>query len=62
LQLPPLRERGEDLSSLVDHFVKLYATKHGREVRRVAPAAHKLLQLYEFPGMRESWRTSLNVL
>lgn len=50
IEVPPLRERGEDLSSLVDHFVKLYATKHGREVRKVSPAALKLLQLYEFPG------------
>lgn len=50
IEVPPLRERGEDLSKLVDHFVKLYATKHGREVRRASPAALKLLQSYEFPG------------
>ena len=50
IEVPPLRERGEDLSSLIDHFVKLYATKHGREVRKVSPPALKLLQSYEFPG------------
>jgi len=50
IEVPPLRERGEDLSNLVDHFVKLYATKHGREVRKVSPAALKVLRSYEFPG------------
>jgi len=50
IEVPPLRERGEDLSNLVDHFVKLYATKHVREVRKVSPAALKVLRSYEFPG------------
>ncbi|HEX7296810.1 MAG TPA: sigma-54 dependent transcriptional regulator [Pyrinomonadaceae bacterium] len=50
IEVPPLRERGEDLSQLVDHFVKLYATKHGRQLRKASPAALKLLQSYEFPG------------
>jgi DNA-binding NtrC family response regulator len=50
IEVPPLRERGEDLSKLVGHFVKLYANKHGREFQRVSPAALKVLQAYEFPG------------
>jgi DNA-binding NtrC family response regulator len=50
IEVPPLRERGEDLSKLVDHFVRLYATKHSRQLQRVSPAALKLLQAYEFPG------------
>jgi transcriptional regulator with PAS, ATPase and Fis domain len=48
--VPPLRERKEDLSKLIQYFVKLYATKHGRKVDRVSPAALKLLQAYEYPG------------
>jgi two-component system, NtrC family, response regulator AtoC len=48
--VPPLRERKEDLSQLVDHFVRLYAVKHGRALQRVSPPALKLLQSYEFPG------------
>ena len=47
---PPLRERKEDLSRLIQYFVKQYATKHGRKVERVSPAALKLLQAYEYPG------------
>ena len=50
IEVPPLRERGEDLSKLVDHFVKLYAKKHGQQLQRVSPSALKLLQAYEFPG------------
>ncbi len=50
IAVPPLRERGEDLSKLVDHFVKLYASKHGRQLQKISPAALKLLQAYDFPG------------
>jgi two-component system response regulator AtoC len=50
LRVPPLRERKEDLSKLIQHFVKQYATKHGRKVERVSPPALKLLQMYEYPG------------
>lgn len=50
IEVPPLRERREDLSKLVEHFVTLYATKHGRPVERVSPSALKLLQAYDFPG------------
>lgn len=50
IAVPPLRERKEDLSKLIACFVKQYATKHGRKVERVSPAALKLLQSYEYPG------------
>lgn len=50
IAVPPLRERKEDLSKLIAYFVKQYATKHGRKVERVSPAALKLLQSYEYPG------------
>jgi two-component system response regulator HydG len=50
IEVPPLRERGEDLSKLVEYFLKLYASKHGRQLQKVSPAALELLQVYEFPG------------
>jgi len=50
IEVPPLRERKEDLSRLIQSFVKQYAAKHGRKVERVSPPALKLLQAYEFPG------------
>jgi DNA-binding NtrC family response regulator len=50
IEVPPLRERKEDLSRLIQFFVKQYAAKHGRKIERLSPAALKLLQAYEFPG------------
>jgi DNA-binding NtrC family response regulator len=50
IEVPPLRERKEDLSRLIQHFVKQYAAKHGRKAERISPAALKLLQAYEYPG------------
>jgi two-component system, NtrC family, response regulator AtoC len=50
IEVPSLRERKEDLSRLIQYFVKQYATKHGRKVERVSPPALKLLRVYEFPG------------
>ena len=50
IAVAPLRERKEDLSKLIQYFLKQYATKHGRKVERVAPAALKLLEAYEDPG------------
>jgi two-component system, NtrC family, response regulator AtoC len=50
IQLPPLRERAQDLSRLVQAFVKEYATKHGRRIKAVAPELLALLKEYDFPG------------
>lgn len=50
IKLPPLRDRGEDLRLLVDHFVKLYNRQFGKNVRSVAPEAIALLQAYAWPG------------
>lgn len=50
IAVPPLRERKEDLPRLIQYFVKHYATKHGRKIERVTPAALKMLQAYEYPG------------
>ena len=50
IEVPPLRERKEDLSKLIQFFVKQYAAKHGRNVQRVAPVALRVLQAYDYPG------------
>ena len=50
IRVPPLRERKQDLSSLVQYFVKQYAAKHARKVDRISPAALALLKAYEYPG------------
>ena len=50
IQLPPLRERAEDLPKLIEAFLKDYSVKHGRKVNAVAPEVLALLKEYEFPG------------
>jgi transcriptional regulator with PAS, ATPase and Fis domain len=50
IDVPPLRERGDDLSKLVDYFLRLYADKHGRKLEGITAGALRLLQRYEFPG------------
>jgi len=48
--IPPLRERRDDLPTLIDHFLRLHSRKHGKPLRRVAGAALSLLLRYDFPG------------
>lgn len=50
LHLPPLRERGDDVESLVSSFLKIYATKHGRPVTGITAETLEILKAYEFPG------------
>jgi DNA-binding NtrC family response regulator len=50
IELPPLRERREDIRALVDHFVKKHAQRTGRRIERVDDAVLAALQQYEWPG------------
>jgi two-component system nitrogen regulation response regulator GlnG len=50
IDLPPLRERGEDLPLLVRHFVRRFSRELGRQVREVAPEALERLRGHAWPG------------
>lgn len=50
LHLPPLRERGEDLLLLQDHFLKMFQVRYGKKVDRFSKNVETLLRSYEFPG------------
>jgi two-component system nitrogen regulation response regulator GlnG len=50
IPLPPLRERGEDLALLAQHYVRHFSSELGREVRQVAPEALQRLRNYSWPG------------
>jgi two-component system nitrogen regulation response regulator GlnG len=50
IQLPPLRDRGDDLGILADYFVRKYSKAFGKELRSVAPDTLKKLQEYHWPG------------
>jgi DNA-binding NtrC family response regulator len=50
IHLPPLRDRSEDVSVLVHHYVHQFSHVLGREITHVAPEAMARLQAYAWPG------------
>jgi DNA-binding NtrC family response regulator len=50
IELPPLRDRREDIPLLVDHFVRKFSLAMNKRITRVAPAAMDLLQQHSWPG------------
>lgn len=50
IQLPPLRERKEDIPLLINHFVNDYSTKLGKTIDVIEPAVYEMLLAYKFPG------------
>ncbi len=50
LQIPPLRERREDIAQLATHFLKRYTQELGKPVAGFSQQALELLGSYEFPG------------
>lgn len=50
IQMPPLRERKEDLGLLANHFVQQAAAKLGKPVQGISNEARELLEAYDWPG------------
>jgi DNA-binding NtrC family response regulator len=50
LEMPPLRERREDVPLLVDHFLRHFSKENDKPLRRFTPAALKALMDYAWPG------------
>ena len=50
LDVPPLRERREDIPYLADFFLKQYADKNHRLIQGFTPRATDLLMRYDWPG------------
>jgi two-component system response regulator PilR (NtrC family) len=50
IALPPLRERMEDVSLLMQHFIEKYAAETGKEVHGISDAARERVLAYDFPG------------
>jgi PAS domain S-box-containing protein len=50
IQIPPLRERRDDIPLLVEYFIDRYARKAGKNIRHVSQETLELLQSYAWPG------------
>jgi formate hydrogenlyase transcriptional activator len=50
INLPPLRERAEDIPALVRHFVQQYAQKMGRKITSIPASVMDALIQYQWPG------------
>ena len=50
IELPPLRQRREDLPLLINHFIGKFAEAVGRDIKGIDPAAMTVLQGHDWPG------------
>ena len=50
IELPPLRERRDDIPALVDHFVRKHSQRTGRRIDRIDDGVVQALQQYAWPG------------
>jgi two-component system nitrogen regulation response regulator NtrX len=58
-ELPPLRERAEDIPLLVDHFNARFSAEYGRELKRFSPEALEALCEYRWPGNVRELRNTI---
>ena len=49
-EMPPLREKKEDLPLLVSHFLKKYCKKMGKKMKRIVPEVMNIFESYPWPG------------
>ncbi|MEA3471153.1 MAG: sigma-54 dependent transcriptional regulator, partial [Thermodesulfobacteriota bacterium] len=50
MNIPPLRERKEDIPSLIKHFIEIFSSENEKEIRGVSSEATDLLLKYDYPG------------
>ena len=50
IELPPLRQRREDIALLLDHYLRSYERKYDRPERELPPALLQALVMHDWPG------------
>jgi two-component system response regulator HydG len=50
LEIPPVRQRREDIPLLIEHFIQQTNAQHGTKVKGLSPAARRVLVAYPWPG------------
>ena len=62
IQIPPLRERPEDIEALAAHFISERCEQTGKELREISPEAIRVLRRYDWPQNVKELRTLVNQL
>jgi two-component system response regulator PilR (NtrC family) len=62
IQIPPLRERPEDIEALAAHFISERCEQTGKELREISPEAMRVLRRYDWPQNVKELRTLVNQL
>ncbi len=60
IQIPPLRERREDIPILIHYFLKQSSEKNGKEIEAIDAEAQKFLMSYSWPGNVRELRNTIN--
>ena len=50
IQLPPLRERREDIPALVEHFVEILSRRMGKQIEEIPPQVMSMFASHSWPG------------
>ena len=50
IDVPPLRERPEDIPSIVDFYLKKFTEIHNKRIKGLTPKAMKMIKSYDWPG------------
>jgi two-component system response regulator PilR (NtrC family) len=50
VEVPPLRDRREDIRPLAEHFLARWAAEQSKDIRVLSPDALRALEAYAFPG------------
>ncbi|MDH3530619.1 MAG: sigma-54 dependent transcriptional regulator, partial [Acidobacteriota bacterium] len=61
-QVPPLRDRLEDVPLLVEHFNRRYSWEYGKQPKKLAPALLERMQSYTWPGNVRELRNTIERL
>ncbi|MDZ4818394.1 MAG: sigma-54 dependent transcriptional regulator [Planctomycetota bacterium] len=50
IELPPLRDRAQDIPLLIEHFIRQFSKRHHKTVKSMSPAARMKLLAFDWPG------------
>ena len=50
IELPPLRERAQDIPLLIEHFMRQFSKRHHKTIKSMSPAARMKLMAFDWPG------------